>query len=372
MKTILVHFYTLLVILLLSSCLGNTDTAGEGRVYQVSATIDADSTMVTDGMSLYVDNHVHLHTFSPADTESFSAEFRTSGLDELYLCTDGGELCRFYATAGMQVGLSVHVVADSIAVSFTAEGDTINPWIQQHQQKLAAMSVNDRRALLDSLSHQSPQDIRNTLLLRDEIEGLSDSLFVRRCLGALADEAKPDWLLKSIGQVLDETSVFWVRNRRLASAVFQASDSTSLDLSASRTDYLLFYFWGAYSEASIDSLRAMETLVTQDYGMKRLQMVSLCLDAPDSAWWQSKVEGLDGNHIWLRAGLSDKRIRNWNITQLPFVILTDMYCNQQQRNVWGKDLQNALNRLPNKSGFAHSQKLKPNGRPNNLSRPSGH
>ena len=357
-------FLSLLALSLLVACHGGGGGVDEGRTYQVSASLEVDSTIVLDHLMLYADSHVGLRADSliASPQHTLQYEGRTVSLDELYLCSEGGELCRFYAGGGMQVDFTLRSEGGTLTADFTeSEGDTINPWLRRHTAELGRMGAADRLRSIDALCHQHPADVRCALLLRDEVESVGDSIGVRRCLGALTDEAKPEWLLSSINQLLAETAPYLQRNRRLSNIKLQVNDSVNFDMSASRSDYLLIYCWADYDPTSLDSLQVLQSLLEEDYDMKRLRMLSLCVGAPDSIWWrrhrgEAKEQRLDA---LLPAGLSDQRVRQWRITQVPALILVDMYGNQQQRDVWGADLRKALDRVPNKSGFAHTPKPKP-------------
>ena len=350
-----------LALSILAACKGREGSHAE-RDYTVEGTFDVDSTIVLDHLVLYTDQHASL-LFDSLDLNpqhSFVHTGSTRGLDELYLCSDGGELCRFYAAGNSGVSMKFSVADDSLHVTYDAsQGDSINPWLQQQAASFGTMSSSVRKDALDSLCHQHPHDIRCGLLLRDQIEVLKDSIFVRRCLGGLADDAKPDWLMKSIDRVLEESSRKPRPSRRLAPCTMP-TDSTTFDFSKSRSDYLLIHVWSDVSQASIDSLKVLAKLFSDEYGPKRLQFVTICLAAPDSAWWRQQTRDMEGLHVWLPAGLSDPRMRRWDIKEVPTVMVCDMYNNQQIRNEWGQRLRATLNRVPNRSSFTHTPKTIPN------------
>ena len=90
----------------------------------------------------------------------------------------------------------MEMAGDSLKATFDpSSGDSINPWLQQQMAHFRTLLGPARKDAIDSLCHRYPHDIRCGLLLRDQIEMLKDSIFVRRCLGGLADDAKPDWLM---------------------------------------------------------------------------------------------------------------------------------------------------------------------------------
>jgi len=364
MKQLLHILYIFSFLWLLTACHGSGEE-NAGRSYLVSGTMQVDSTVVLDRLVLYSDSHISLHADSIILTpqQTFTFEGHSAGFDELYLCSDGGELCRFYATGGMEVGLTLQSQPEGLKVAFAVSpNDTINPWLQEQIAHFEALKPVERRTEIDSLCHQHSTELRTTLLLRDQIQAISDSVFIRRCLGSLSDEAKPEWLVKSITQLLSETAAEKRINRRLSNAAFQINDSTRFDMSHTRSEYLVIYCWADYDQASVDSLQVLADLLEKEYDMKRQKLLTCCLSIPDSAWWKSKTDNIEGNHTYIPAGLSDPRIYRWRVQRVPSLIICDMYGNVQKRDVWGQPLRDALNRIPNRSGFAHTPKIKPHGR----------
>lgn len=344
------------VLSMLVSCNRNGGGSNEGRSYIIKGTVSLDSSMVVDNkLVLFTDNHRSLSqdTVFLSKDGTFEHEGRTNSLDELYLCGEQGELCRFYASGDMEVNLSLTTSEDSVIVKYLRpQDDSINGWLQEKKSLFDAQSASIRRLIMDSLIHNNPADVRVTLLLRDMMISFEDSLYIRQSLGSLTDNAKPDWMKKSIDNTLNvvgsgkKSSV----NRRLQTATFELPD-TIIDLNSSRSDYMLVCFWADYSRASIDSLRALANLIKTEYDHKRVSFMSCCLYSPDSAMWRVRSNFLEGSHTWIKGGFSDSRMRAWEIKQVPSVILMDMYCNQTQRDVWGAELRRALDRLPNRVGY---------------------
>lgn len=356
---------SLLLLCCLTACHRGGTAEADGGEYTVHATLATDSTVVTDHLVLYADSHAALRgdSLSLSPDRTVSARLTTQGLDEVYLCADCGELCRLYATGGMDVRLRVSGGADSLVVGFEpTDTDSINPWLARQRRELATLTADGRRRVIDSLCHLMPADVRCALLLRDEAVALADSVAVRRCLGALSAEAKPDWLVRGIEDLLDATSDHLARARRLAPARFELNDSTVYDMGTNRSDYLLVYCWAEHDAASVDSLRMLARLVSDEYDTRRLTLMTCCLGAADSTAWRQHVRDLDGLHFWLPAGLADQRVRRWGVERVPMVMVCDMYNNQQRRDVWGRELRDALDRVPRRSGFAHTPRTMPHGR----------
>lgn len=343
--------WVLLQLCIFVACNGGKGTEEQERTYLVTGSIEADSTMVLDSLMLFADNHSSLHvdTLRLDEDNHFTSQMRTPGFDELYLCSPSGELCRFYATEGMEVAFSVKSGDQGWESTFVqSPADTLNGWLQQMGLQLDAATAEIRRhAIMDSLIASRDTTLRVTLLLRDHLSQFVDSVYVRRLLGSMVPSAKPEWLIKSIDLLLDQKSASKYPSRRIPAALFDVcNDSVPFSLGASRTDYLLVYLWSDYSEASVDSLKVLSKLVKEKYAEKRLLMMTCCLHATDSAWWKSQIEGIEGRHTWVKGGFGDTRIHDWGIRQTPSLLLLDMYNNQQQRDVWGDKLYKALDRLP--------------------------
>lgn len=337
------------------ACTGNGGDGDGGRAYLVKGSVLLDSTFVGNNqLVLYTDNHRSLqHDTLRLSTEgNFEFEGHTNGLDELYLCDERGELCRFYATGDMQVDLSLTMGEQGARVKYLTQAtDTINGWLQEQKALFDGQSNSICHLLMDSLIRIHPNDLRVTLLLRDQMPLLNDSLYIRQSLGSLSDEAKPEWMKKSIDNTLKEMgSGRKGGSRRLLGAAFELAD-TIIDLSVSRPDYMLVYIWADYSQESVDTLRALSKALENEYDNKRVSFLSCCLHAVDSMSWKIRTNYLTGSHTWVKGGFSDPRMRAWSVQQVPSVILMDMYCNQTQRDIWGEELYRALDRLPNRLNY---------------------
>ncbi len=351
-------FYVVLLSLLsvIVSCSG----AGEGqqelmRTYQVRGCVETDSTLVLDRLLLFADSHDTLcvDTIVLDATHRFTCQFQTDGLDELYLCSDSLELCRFYAEPGMEVDFTVSMGHEGQRTQFLlSPTDTINAWLQAMDSLFVDASLPRRRSVLDSIITQAGNSsLRTTLLLRDHMCDVADSIFVRRLLGGLPAEAKPEWLIRSIDNMFDTFffSFDKTRSRRMAASSFVLNDTTTFCMSDSRSDYLLVYFWSDFSQESVDSLLMLDKLIKKDFADRRLQVLTCCLHAADSAAWKHQVEKVDGQHVWLHASFGDPRIAAWDVHSVPAFMLLDMYNNLQQRNQWGRELRRSLDRVPEKS-----------------------
>lgn len=337
------------------------NSGAEGEIYegtfQLKGTLQCDSTLrAVNQLVLFTDNHRRLSydTINVAPDGTFEFEGPVSGLSELYLCSDRGEYCRFYAGEDMQVSVTITAsVAEGVAVSYKDQPtDTINAWLMEKaslfEEKNSAACCQEIEKLVDS----NPSDIRNTILLRDQLAAIQDSLFVRQRLGSIQEVAKPEWLRKSIDAELSVLGLDKAdrQNRRLKTVTFESPD-TIIGLATSHSDYLLVCFWAENSPASIDSMRTFSRLVSSEYEGKRVSFLSCCLYAKDSAAWNLHTRSVDGMHTWVKGGFSDERMRAWNVTRMPSVILMDMYCNRTQKDVWGDRLRKALDRIPNRVGF---------------------
>ena len=99
---------------------------------------------------------------------------------------------------------------------------------------------------------------------------------------------------------------------------------------------------------------------------KRVDIMTVCLHAADSAAWKKAIDKLPGYHVLLQSGFSDPTMKSWKITTVPYNIITDRFSNIQDSYLWGKDLRDALEKTP--SNFS----VKLNGSKNSVSRTARH
>lgn len=325
------------------------------RTYQVRGCVENDSTLSFDRLLLFADSHdtLRVDTIKLDASHSFTCQYLTDGLDELYLCSDSIELCRFYAEPGMEVDFTVTMGKEGHHTQFVlSPADTINAWLQSMDSLFVDATLPRRRSVLDSIVTQAGNtSLRATLLLRDHMSDVADSIFVRRLLGGLPAESKPEWLTKSIDGMFDTFffSFDKTRSRRMAASSFVINDTTTFCMSDSRSEYLLVYLWADFSQESVDSLLMLDKLIKKDFADRRLQLLTCCLHAADSAAWKQQVEKVGGQHVWLHASFGDPRVAAWDVHSLPAFMLLDMYNNLQLRNQWGRELRRSLDRVPEKS-----------------------
>lgn len=354
------HIFLVLLIVCWQffGCSSNNDTQSE---YNVQVTFDTDSTVVTDNLCIFVDNHQYIAvdtiTLDSNRTATFASH--TDDTDELYLMSGNGiELCHFYATAKGRIEVNISGKADSLVIDYTSPSDTINSWLQRLESITDSTLSTKEIAIrsLDSLKECGENKLRTTLLLRDFMPYLGDSIYVRRYLGGISDKDKPEWLVKCIDHQYPQLRSVSDLGR-LSAAQFQMHDTLVNINTSSRSDYMLLYFWGDYSQSSIDSLKTLSKRVDKDYSDKRIVFVSFCVSAPDSTWWKDHIKGLPvGHHALINGGLADPRISNWHIDQIPYNLVTDMFTNIQNRNCWNDDLMKALNRIPRRSNYINNSK----------------
>lgn len=316
----------LLFLLLLPSCRPADDDDDAGH-YTLTGTVEADTLTPVTTLRILTDGHGSSRVDTLLVSQGkFQLDGHARGLNELYLCCDEGELARFYAGPGMSLHLTLTAHEGQRTVAFDP-ADTLNAWLHDQCEALVELTPATAKARLDTLCRQQPSAIRSTLLLRDVLTHINDSIYVRRTLGTLTSEAKPEWLLTSFQHLLDGQYDGQVNRRRLARPVFQLADSTSFDVNANRSDYLLVCCWADYAPASLDSLKAVARRVANDYTDRRVQLLTLCLHAADSAAWLRHVEGLEGMHALVPGGFADKRMADWHVERVPQLLLFDMYTN---------------------------------------------
>ncbi|MBO7378444.1 MAG: hypothetical protein J6U31_01675 [Bacteroidales bacterium] len=340
MKKILLFIGCMAGLLLAVSCGGGDQRrVSNGKPYSLVGTLWQDSVLVDSFVTLMVDRHESFFSAMGDTVPAFEeivlpvvqGHFSYEGqapidADELFVYDQHGHLARLYATSGASLTLEV-----------TQSGDV---WV----------SKPDSSELLEAL------------MLRDSIP-FWDSLAVRRALGKLSDAAKPAWLMERIDLELAQKTGHLGRNFRLPRVSLALAD-TAYDLLDSRQESLVLLFWAAFDSASIDSLKVFQQ-VARDYGLytdartfkneksatrsrkaHHIELMSVCLYAPDSASWKSAVKGIPGKHTLLNAGFAHPLVSACEVRSLPFLMVTDRFGNYQTHNQWGSELYRFLERTP--------------------------
>lgn len=304
-----------------------------GNLWQDSTTIDSVVTLIIDRheLSLSKDNDT-IPSYQEVDIPVVDGHFSYQGnapldADELYLYDQHDHVVRLYALSGSKLKVNIS------------------------QDGTVEQSGLDTTALVKAI------------ILRDSIPFISDSLYVRRALGSMPKEAKPDWLMNSIDQMLDQNSRVLDRNTRLPRVSLVAPD-TIFPVLGNRVESLLLLFWSADNAASVDSLTLLKT-IAQDYGLyqyastfekhksstrsikpRRIALASVCMYAPDSVEWKSSVKDLPGVHTILQGGYAHPLATSCNVQRLPAIVLVDRFSNYQISDVWGKELYQWLDKTP--------------------------
>jgi len=334
----------------------------ESQTYHLSGTFGYDSTSVNDTVCVFVDDHfgVECHMV-PSVKGAFSFQGETSSLDELTLSYNH-QTVHAYATPGSNISFQI----DSLGTISWQTNDSINAWLQHHDGQLTQKSAEARRLYVDSICRLGKDQLRSALLLREQMQELNDSLFVRRCLGSLSEQAKPDWLVRILDDQFDRLSLQTVRARRLPREVLKMANDSSYALLDSRQESLLIFFWADYDSASIDSLHLLSD-IARDYGLydfeenfaneksetrsknvHRIELMTVCIHHTDSGSWKKTIEGLPGKHAWIKGGFAHPLLANFNITSLPANLEADRFSNIQGQNRWTVKLRGWLENTPSR------------------------
>jgi len=340
MKSIFPFLCGLLTSLVLVSCSETKKRVAVGVPYTLTGTLWQDSTTIDSLVTLIVDRHEFsfsvegdsIPVYEELTLPVVDGHFMYKGkspidADELYLYDQHGHVARLYGTSGAK--LEVEVLKDGSVRQSSAD----------------------------------TTDLMRALMLRDSIPVMKDSLKVRRLLGGIPESAKPDWLKLSINTILNQMSNKVGKSTRLPRVDLQLND-TVYPLLANRPEYLMLYFWSEAVPSSVDSLQLFNS-IARDYGLysyassfakdksktrrakaHRIEMISVCMSASDSASWLSAVEPLPGKHTILQGGYAHPLATVCQIHQLPEIVIVDRFGNYQASQVWGKELYKWLDRSP--------------------------
>lgn len=380
MKTFKAILYIIITLLVVASCSKSNSREESGDVYTISGSISQDSATADADLRLFVDKHSHLvEEVLPVLKGRFAYKGTTSGTDELFLIDTKGHIVNFFATAGSQIDLTI----DNDGHAIFGGSDSTNLIYSQLVAEFEDCSEAERRAYLDSVCQKYNNSIAPALLIRDRMQLLNDSVHLRQCLGRIASDVKPAWLVNSLEQRFDNPGIQLKKNSRLFPLPkFRTNiDTVFINFNETRLNSLYVYFWADYSQESVDSLSMLVPLAKY-YGLhdyldeyvkresirrpKRVDMLTVCLHAADSAAWLKAIDGLPGSHVLLQSGFSNSTLKSWKITKVPYNMIIDRFSNIQDSYLWGQDLRDAFDRTP--SNFSVTL----NGRKNNISRAARH
>lgn len=314
-----------------------------------------------DSVSVYVmaDRHDTLtdaHLLLDASGR-FSFASEAVDVSELYIETSDGHVARMYAVPGGRYEMAV----DSAGRVSFAPADTLNGWLQTQAGALAVRPISRRRAMVDSLCGRHPASVRTALLLRDQMQALGDTLFVRRCLGRLSPAAKPAWLMADIDRFMDTNFEILRRNHVPKNFSFTDMEGKNFTLTSLNRDAQLLVFWADYDSLS---LKALEKLAAwgREYGVgdenlarlrkrrdgkpRQLGMVTFCLHAADSAVWRAAVRELPGRHVWLKEGFNHPAVKAWAVRRLPATLLLGTASTVKYKGRVDNELRIRLDSLP--------------------------
>lgn len=339
-------------LITLWSCSDSQRRVSQGASYTLTGTLWQDSTMVDSVVTLIVDRHEVSYTkqgdtlpaseiiLLPVVEGCFSYQgAEPYDVDELCLYDQHNHVVRLYGTSGARLNVSI-LQNDDVVVQ---------------------------------ASQQDTTDMLRLVLLRDSIPYITDSLYIRRAMGGLPQSAKPEWLMRSINLMLDQQYLLKVPSSRLPRVDIQTPD-TLYPLLGNRSESLMMLLWSMEDSASVDSLQLLN-YIAKNFGLYqygkdfkqdksptrrrlayRITLMSLCLYAPDSTAWKSKVKNLPGYHAILPGGYSHPLLTAYRIKNCPAVIVADRFGNYQTSNVWGEELYKYLEKSPQNSEINYPRK----------------
>ena len=352
MKSIF-RFLTLLVAgAAVTACSEKEPAVTPGDPYWLTGNLWHGETAADSTVTLIIDRHAPILTTSgdtlPA-TETVilpvaEGKFSYRGTpptdaDELYLYDSQGHVAHLYGLSGLHLQLDI----DSLGTVSVTGYETADP-------------------------------LYRTLVIRDSISLMQDSLRVRRMLGSIPASAKPEWLMLSIGDQLDRQWLEVGRRTRLQRMSIPVGD-TLYQLPNNKPESVVMLFWSPEVPASQDSLVVLRQ-IARDYGLydfadkftkeksatrsnkiHRMELLSVCVSATDKSSWESAVKDIPGKHSLLTGGLAHPLATTFQVHQLPTIVVVDRFGNYQCHNLWGKPLYKVLEKSPNNTELNRKYKL---------------
>lgn len=308
---------------------------------------------------VYTDNHrTLLVDHIKMEEGKFTLSGKTPDVNKITIVTPSDKRYILYAQGDQKSELKI----DAEGKMTFSPSDTLNYWLQEQSILLDTLPQEQQQPILDSLCRSHRHSFRSALLIYRQIPHIEDSLFIRRCLGHLSTEVKPLWYMDELNRRMDNESLLHNKTIRLKSFTFASRDTSVLAVNTQKPDSRILYFWAEYNPESVQRLRSLDTLA-QKYGLykyekdfaqkkkkvKRLEIITFCLQASDSAAWLKTVKEIPGQHVFLPDGWNHPAITAWKIDRLPSLLLIDRYSQVQGREIYFKALQDRIDKLPEKT-----------------------
>lgn len=358
MKSLKAIFSIIITLLFVASC-GKSDSVNTGEEYTLSGVISQDSASVDADLLLIIDKHSELVQESlPVLKGKFAYKGHTTSGDELFIIDTKGRSVSVFAVGGAQIEVNI----DQNGVATFAGQDSINQQIAEISMMVDSLDEPKRKEYVDSICTKFKGSIVSGLVIRNKMHMLNDSVLWRQCFGRIEEAVRPQWLVDAIEEQFDRPGLRLKKNWRLnpLPTFGTDNDTISYDFSESRVNSMYMYFWADYSQVSVDSLQMLD-LLSREYGLyeyqatydvkgkypKRLDIMTICLHAADSAAWLKTIADLPGTHILLNEGMNNSAMLAWHINKVPYNIIIDRFSNVQDSYRWGKDLRDVLERMPN-------------------------
>lgn len=342
MKKLSLHTGLMLAMLLAFAACSQSGKNAANQ-FQLVGTIWQDSTTVDSILTLYIDNHSDVQIAEiPVAEGHFSYQGETSDVAELALADQHQHLYHFYAAKGTSITLNLQQNGH-LSVE---ESDSLNLWIDQQVANLQNLDKKQIVPYIDTLFMHHAGELRSGLLLRDQVATIDDSVFVRRCMGRLANEAKPDWLIQSFESILDYRWLSLGKKFHMPhETIYVAPDTLPILMSTNRLEAMLLYFWADFDSLSVDSLQMLKH-IARDYGLYQygknflketspsrsakahhIELFTFCMHASDSAAWKALIQDIPGKHCLLPGGFAHPLAIKCRVNHLPFVLLTNRFGN---------------------------------------------
>ena len=365
MKMIKAILSIIITLLIVASCSKRNSGEEVGEEYTVFGTVSQDSTLSGTDLKVFIDKHGR---FVEEDLPLLKGKFvykgKTAGTDEVYIVDAKGRTVSLYVSGGVEVELCI----DTLHKATFIGTDTLNVILDSLSCAFDSLNMPRRRELLKAVCTDYNNTLIPALLIRDKIHVFEDSLYLRQCLGGLTEASKPEWLMSNIDDVFKRPGLRLKRNSRLSPLPTFGTeiDSLPFNFRDARPNSAYLYFWAEFSKESVDSLQMLVPMAKY-YGLheyyatwkskdktkrpKRIDIMTICLNAKDSASWREHIDGLPGIHILLQEGFSNHAIIGWKVSKVPYNIIIDRFSNVQDSYKWGKDLRDALEKQPNNFSY---------------------
>lgn len=350
-------FFTGLLFLLIS-CKPNKKEESTFRITGKATDISSLYAVVRhDSCSFYLD------TISVGPDSNFSFNGKADTLMQVDLYTDQRKP---FPSLYLRASDSLHLVLKKDTL-VDMSGDTINTpvfkfmqenngtvaWIRNYRDSLEA-GKTIFRTQSDSVENRFREKIQQfvqeregtpaaLILMKENLELISDTLFVRNQLANYPKNSPETFLVKQINEYLRRLN-FPEFNKKMPPVYFYDEENKRFSLNETLDSFTVITCWATWDSLSVEHVKELRQLADR-FANRPLEFISISFDT-DKALWKEKVKEyrIPGRNYRFADGFTNETVKKLGIRTLPANLVSNTRVLLVNRDIYGTALKAYLDK----------------------------